>query len=503
MSALIKSLFSRTINRNSGKEKSLFHRIFHCYLLSLFLILNCTTLICKPVIAAELPVQLWLTTPDQKNLLKKQKNRAFDQRGPSENNIVVDASQTYQTMQGFGAAVTDASAILLQQHLSKNKRQQLLTELFGRGIGGVGFDMTRITIGASDFSPTHYSFDDVALGESDNALEHFSIDMHRSSVLPVLKQIKEINPELLIVASPWSAPAWMKTSQSLYQGTLKPELYDVYARFFMRFLQSYATEGVPIFALTIQNEPHFEPTNYPGMRFAPEARADFIGHHLGPMLKAAHSSTKIMDWDHNWDNPQSPLTVLSDPVAYPYIDGVAWHCYAGDVAVQSVVHDAFPDKDAWLTECSGGLWDAKWENALTSLVNNLIIGSTRHWAKGVLMWNLVLDQNHGPHLGGCANCRAMVTVNTDTGKIQRNVEYYAFAHASRFVRPGAKRIASDSNINGLETVAFQNQDDASYVLVVSNSSTQSRVFTVQFEGKFFTYTIPVASVITAVWKQSR
>jgi glucosylceramidase len=320
-------------------------------------------------------------------------------------------------------------------------------------------------------------------------------------LLPVVKRALAVNPNLQIMASPWSAPAWMKTGDSLIQGTLRPEMYDVFSLYMLRYVEAYAAEGVPIFALTLQNEPHFEPADYPGMRLDPPARARLIGRHLGPLLARRGVQTRLIDWDHNWDEPKSPMAVLADPVAYPFVSGVAWHCYAGDVQVQAAVHAAFPDKDAWFTECSGGEWNPHWSGALLWMVRNVVIGATRGWARGVLTWNLALDENHGPHLGGCRDCRGVVTINSASGEVTRNLEYYALAHASKFVRPGAQRIHSGTAVRGLDidTVAFRNADDASIVLIVCNAASQGRRFSVSVDGRTFEYEMPRESVATFTW----
>ncbi|MFA6444704.1 MAG: glycoside hydrolase family 30 beta sandwich domain-containing protein, partial [Sterolibacterium sp.] len=336
-------------------------------------------------------------------------------------------------------------------------------------------------------------------GASDPALENFTIDAARPELLPVTKAALAINPRLKVMASPWSAPGWMKSTDSLVQGTLRPEAYGVFAEYLRRYISAYAAEGVPIFAITVQNEPHFEPKDYPGMRLDPPARARFIGEYLGPLFKQRRIATRILDWDHNWDEANSPLQVLADPVAAPYIAGVAWHCYAGDVAAQTLVHDAHPDKDTYFTECSGGEWAPEWNSSLKWFVHNLIIGSTRGWAKGVLLWNLALDENHGPYSGGCRNCRGVVTIDSASGKVTRNVEYYVLAHASRFVRQGARRIASSGMRDGLENVAFRNGDDGSIALIVLNSVPEARTFSVRHGGATFEYTLPGDSVATFVW----
>jgi len=300
------------------------------------------------------------------------------------------------------------------------------------------------------------------------------------------------------MATPWSAPAWMKTTGSMIKGTLRPDAYQPFAEYFRKFVEAYAAEGIPVHLVSVQNEPHFEPGNYPGMRLEPPARARFIGQHLGPLFARSGFTTQILDWDHNWDQPQSPLAVLNDSVARGYIAGVAWHCYGGDVSAQGTVHDAHPDKDTYFTECSGGAWAPKFGDNLVWTMRNLIIGSTRHWARGVLMWNLALDARHGPHLGGCGDCRGVVTIDSATGAVTRNEEYYAFGHASRFVRPGARRIESGTGVSGLESVAFRNEDDGSIVLIVVNPNAQATRFVVRAGTRVFQADLPAGAVATFV-----
>jgi glucosylceramidase len=234
------------------------------------------------------------------------------------------------------------------------------------------------------------------------------------------------------------------------------------------------------------------------MRMTPRTRAEVVGKHLGPLLAARGMKTQLLEWDHNWDEPWSPLSMLSDATARQYVSGVAWHCYAGDVSAQSQVSRQFPALDVWFTECSGGEWRPQWAETLPWITRNLIIGSTRHGARGVLMWNLALDPQHGPHLGGCKDCRGVVTIDPKDGKVTRNIEYYAFGHASRFVRRDARRIASeggDPKQTGLDHVAFTNPD-GSTALIVANSGPTARRFTVQAPGQRFSYDLPASAVAT-------
>jgi len=451
---------------------------------------------CAPYANSEGDVQAWVTTADRSRLLERE-SLSFAVRAARSNRIDVDPARRYQSIVGFGAAVTDASAWLIQTRLDETQRAALLAELFGRD-GGIGLSFTRIPIGASDFSRSHYSLDDLPTGETDPQLAHFSIEPTRAELLPVLRAARALNPELRIVASPWSPPGWMKTSGSLVHGRLLPEAQSALAIYLVRFSDAFAAEGVPIYALTLQNEPDFDPPDYPGMRLEPAERARIIGQFLGPMLSGRTAAPLILDWDHNWDKPESPLQVLADPHAARYIAGVAWHCYNGNVQAQSTVRAAHPDKDAYFTECSGGEWDADFGSSLRWFVRELIIGSTRGWARGIVLWNLALDEHHGPHAGGCADCRGVVTIDSASGAVTRNVEYYVLAHASRFVRPGAHRIESTSGIKGLPTVAFENTD-GSLALIVLNDAPRQRRFSVRSGNTSFDYALPAGAVATFVW----
>jgi glucosylceramidase len=441
------------------------------------------------------PVRAFLTTADQQNLLAP---GPVGKSAATDAVIRIDPRRQHQRIAGFGAAITEASAWLIRNGLQDAQRDALMRELFTREGNGVGFELTRLTIGASDFSRRHYSLDDMPPGQTDPELQRFSLDPERTDVIPATRQALALNPKLQVMASPWSAPGWMKTTDSLVQGQLRPEFYGAFARYMVRYVDEMKAEGIPIFALTLQNEPHFEPGDYPGMRMTPRTRATVVGQHLGPLLRAKGMQTQILEWDHNWDEPWSPLSMLSDKTARQYVSGVAWHCYAGDVSAQSQVAQHFPELDVWFTECSGGEWKPQWAETLPWLMRNLIIGSTRHGARGVLMWNLALDPQHGPHLGGCKDCRGVVIIDPKTGKVTRNIEYYAFGHASRFVHQGARRVDSHGDVKGLDHVAFTNPDGSTAV-IVSNSAAEARRFTVQAPGQRFSYELPASGVVTFSW----
>ncbi|WP_281884626.1 carbohydrate-binding protein [Paenibacillus sp. YYML68] len=443
-------------------------------------------------------VSVWLTTGDKNKLLSSEADLTFGpDPTPLEYTINIDENVTYQQMDGFGASMTDSSAWVLFHALDESKRVEVMKQLFDP-VDGAGFSYIRVPLGASDFALSHYTYNDVPEGESDPNLERFSIDHDKAYIIPLLKQALQFNPSLKFMGTPWSAPAWMKENQSLFKGKLKPENYAVYAQYFVKTIQAYEQEGITFDAVTLQNEPHYEPSNYAGMRMEPEDQAAFAKH-LGPAFEAANMDTKIIIWDHNWNESGYPIEVLNDAEAKRYIAGSAFHGYAGSVESQSFVHDQHPDKGIYFTESSGGAFAPIFGDNLIWDVQNLIIGATRHWAKTSLKWNLALDQNHGPFIGGCEDCRGVVTVNTDTEEVTYNEEYYAFAHASKFVVPGAVRIKSNTyGAGSIEDVAFKNPD-GSKVLIVLNSSKESKLFKVRWGGQSFNYELPAGAVATFKW----
>ena len=441
---------------------------------------------------------MWLTTADETQKLAPQPIIAA--AGPASGNeaVAIDTAKHFQKVHGFGAAMTDASAQLLSR-LPTSKRKAIMAELFGRGPNGLGLSFTRLTVGASDFSTSDYSYDDTPGNVADPELRYFTIEPARKYVLPRVREALAINPQLLVMISPWSAPAWMKTTRSLIKGQLVPQYYPAFANYLARTVKAFGREGVPVSMLTIQNEPNFEPDNYPGERVDPEQRAEVIGHYVGPRFKALGIRTQILDWDHNWDHPEMPLAVLADPVARRYISGVAWHCYEGDVPAQSKVHDAYPDKDAWLTECSGGGWSPKFAEVLGWMTDKLIIGASNNWSRGTLLWNLALDPAHGPHTGGCSDCRGVMTIDPSTGVITRNVEYYVLGHASRFVLPGAFRVAAVSHGTEVDAAAFLNPDGSRVAILYRKSG--DRPVAIAMDGVSYSIAMPVGSVATVRWSR--
>ncbi len=447
---------------------------------------------------ARATVELWLSTADRRLQLARQADIEMSAQEMAPADIVIDTGKTYQSIVGFGAALTDSSAWLIQNKLDERQRAALLQELFGPP-PNLNLNMTRLTIGASDFSLQHYTLDDLRPGQIDPALEHFNVASNLGDVIPTVREAMAFNPDLHVIASPWSAPAWMKTSANLIGGELLPQFESTYADYLVRYVDTFRRYGIPIFALTLQNEPGFVPITYPGMQVPAATSARIIAQYLGPALAARKPKTVILAWDHNWDEPEQPLSVLSDPDASRYVDGVAWHCYRGYAGVQSEVHRAFPKKDAYITECSGGDWPSSKNGELLWFSRDLLATGLRNWARGVVYWNLALDEKYGPHSGGCDTCKGLVIIDSRTGAVSRNDEYYAFAHFSRFVLPGALRVRSTDTGKGLVNVAFQNAANGSVVLVAVNSNPEARVISVTQDATHFRYALPPQSVATFVW----
>jgi glucosylceramidase len=451
----------------------------------------------RPSFPKTVKVEVYESTTDLQESLQQKEPLTFgDTRLPALT-VSINPSKTYQQMEGFGASLTDSSAWLLFNKLDGPQRKEILQKLFDP-VRGIGLSFIRQPMGASDFALSDYSYDDLPEGQTDPDLNQFSIAHDHAYIIPVLREALAINGRLKIVATPWSAPGWMKTSGSLIDGHLLPARYASFARYFVKFVQSYEAAGVPIYAVTMQNEPLYIPKDYPGMGMSSSEQMSFLRDHLGPAFRDAHLKTKIMVFDHNWNLIDYPITVLADPQAASFAVGTATHCYGGTPAAQEELHSRFPDKGIWLTECSGGDWQA---GRILEEQTRLIISSTRHWAKSVVLWNLALDQDHGPHTGGCKNCRALVTV-TDTvspSTTAVTVDYVAEAHVSKFVVPGAYRIESNTFEHGsLEDVAFRNPD-GSIVLLVLNSSNQAMSFNVGWQGRYFSSSLQEGSVATFVW----
>ncbi len=408
---------------------------------------------------------------------------------------MVDDSQTYQHIEGFGYTLTGGSAILLNR-MRPAAREALLRELISTAGNGIGVSYLRLSIGASDLSDRVFSYNDLPAGQTDPEMTRFSLEPERKDLLPILKQILAINRDIRIMASPWSPPVWMKTNESSKGGSLKPEFYDAYARYFVRYKQEMRKEGIDIDAITIQNEP-LHPGNNPSLLMLPDEQATFIKRSLGPAFAEAGLKTKILIYDHNADRPDYPITILNDPEARKYVDGSAFHLYGGSIEALSEVHRAHPDKAIYFTEqwvgAPGNLaGDLPWH------VRNLIIGASRNWSRTVLEWNLASDPQQRPHTeGGCDQCLGAVTI-APNDEIVRNPAYYVIAHAAKWVRPGSVRIGSNVPAQ-LPNVAFRTPSGQK-VLVVLNEGRTSQTFSIRSGGKAVSATLAAGAVATYVWE---
>jgi len=446
------------------------------------------------------PVHEWLTTGDQASRLARLPDIGFAPTSPSAlQTVSVDDTARFQSIAGFGAALTDSSAWLLSR-LPAATLDATLRSLFSPAAGG-RLSVVRVPLGASDFVVgLPYTYDDQPAGRTDPGLTGFSIARDESYLVPLLRRIRALNPAVKFVASPWSAPAWMKTSGSLVGGTLAAAWEDVYAAYLVRVLKAFAADGVPVDALTVQNEPGWSPPDYPGMTLSEPQEAEFVGRHLGPALRNGRVTVSLLGYDHNWD-PGYPAALLADREAAPYLTGVAFHCYAGDPSAQSTVHGSAPAGSAaiWLTECSSGSWSTDFGANLVWGTRNLVVGGTRNWASAVLWWNLALDPAGGPHTGGCAGCLGVLTVDPSTATVTRNVDYWSLAQATVALRPGAVRVGSTTFGGGdLETTAFRNPD-GTHGLVIVNSGGSARPVRIQWGSQSASTTVPGGAVATFAW----
>ncbi|HPE75617.1 MAG TPA: glycoside hydrolase family 30 beta sandwich domain-containing protein [Draconibacterium sp.] len=434
----------------------------------------------------------YLTKPDKSVLFEKQKTGIAESTETNLPTIDINTGKTFQEMDGFGFTLTGGSAFHINK-MSKEKRQQLLTELFAFDKENIGISYLRISLGASDLDAEVFSYNDLPDGETDFKMEKFSLAPDKKFLIPVLQEILAINPKIKILASPWSPPTWMKTNNATKGGSLKPEFYDAYALYFVKYVQEMQKEGITIDAITVQNEP-LHPGNNPSLLMPAVEQADFIKRSLGPAFKAAGINTKIIIYDHNADKPEYPITVLNDPEAKKYIDGSAFHLYGGVIENVSKVHEAHPDKNLYFTEQWIGApgdfgGDLRWHT------KNLIIGASRNWCKTVLEWNLAADPQQEPHTpGGCTQCLGAVTIDGDA--VTRNPAYYIVAHASKFVRPGSVRI--DSNIPaGLPNVAFKTPEGKIAVIVLNDSEAEQK-FNLKVGDKLFETYLSGGSVGTFI-----
>ncbi|MDP4162184.1 MAG: glycoside hydrolase family 30 beta sandwich domain-containing protein [Bacillota bacterium] len=411
--------------------------------------------------------------------------------------VTIDETQTYQEMDGFGASFTDSSAYLIHQILDNEQRTELMEKLFSHE-KGIGLSVLRNPMGSSDYARKMYSYNDISVGETDLQLEKFTVAHDLEDIIPLLQEAIAINPSIKLMASPWSAPAWMKTSGSMIGGELKEEYYKVYADYFVKYIQAYSEQGLPIYAITPQNEPLYVPDHYPGMLMLPERQADFIKNYLKPNFLKYGLNTKILCYDHNWDRPDYPLAVIDD--VGDAVDGVAWHWYGGEPAAQHQVHIAYPDKEVHFTEGSGGEWIPAFEPAFSNVLRTGI-EILRNDSKSFVLWNMALDEENGPSVPGfgLSTCRGVVTIEQKTKTLTYTLDYYALAHFSKFVQPKAVRIASSSD-EVIRSVAFKNTDGSIVTILFNDSDEMKTVQLIQQENEILHFNLAAKSAMTILKK---
>lgn len=439
-------------------------------------------------------VELWLTNGDKSALLQRQSGQlSFTDLQNNAPSIEVNEEKSYQDIDGFGYCLTGGSAELISK-MGKAEKKAFLKELFATDGNNIGISYLRISIGASDLDPAVFSYDDLPDGQTDPSLAKFSLAKDQEYLIPILKEILTINPNIKLLGSPWSAPVWMKTNKNSKGGSLMPEYYNTYAQYFIKYINGMKAEGITIDAITIQNEP-LHPGNNPSMYMEAKDQAIFIKKSLGPAFAAAGIKTKIIVYDHNCDKPEYPLTILDDAAANKYVDGSAFHLYGGKIDALSQVHNAYPNKNIYFTEqWTGG--PGNFPEYMQWNVENLIIGATRNWSRIVLQWNLASDPAYRPFTpGGCTTCMGAVTI--DGSKVTRNPAYYIIAHASKFVRPGAVRI--ESNLpEDLQNVAFKTPEGKKVVIVL-NTSKEKKNFNIKAKGKIVATALNAGAVGTYIW----
>ncbi len=489
-----------------------------------FLICLLLTSLFFTTFAQQLPVEIeaWVTKSDRSMLFEKLNEKlSFSKKDQGWGlPIIIDESHSMQTIDGFGFALTGGSAELMMK-MSPEARKSLIEDLFSSTNNHIGVSYIRLTIGASDMNSFVFSYDDLKTGETDFKLVKFDLGQDKKDVIPVMKEILNVVRGIKIMASPWSAPTWMKINGKVKGGALKPECYQVYSEYFVKYIQEMKKEGITIDAITTQNEP-INANNTPSMRMSASEQGAFIKNNLGPAFEKAGLITKIILFDHNLDRPDFPLSILNDPDASKYVNGSGFHHYAGDMSAMSILHKAYPDKNLYFTEQMVVERPGSLTIDVASQVKRLIIGSTTNWSKNTILWNLAADPLNNPHTddGGCPMCQGAVTIDGD--KVTRNIAYYVVAHASKFVTPGSVRIhstqpgdmsvsftsdeernevvrvATIENNEVLPNVAFRTPEGKT-VLIVANDSFNISSFRIQFRSQNVTIKLNPGAVGTYVW----
>ncbi len=426
--------------------------------------------------------------------------------------ISVDDAVRYQRFAGVGAAITDTAAWLIKEQLPAVTRTLLMRALYGPD--GIRLNFALLPIGATDFTATGqpYTYDDLPRGQSDPQLQRFSIAHDESYIIPLLRHMVELDPSLKIMATPWTPPAWMKANDSLdnlgSRGTLLPSAYQALANYFVRFIHAYASQGVPITALSPVNEPR-APAPYPSMSFPVSEEEQWITKYLAPALRAANLGQKIYASNTGWGRPEYPQALAASTAKGALSGGIAWHCYDGVPDVMDELHRVAPDVDQIVSECSPGLTPYP--------ISEVLIGSIRNWASTIALWNLALDPRGGPVQPpniGCPHCSGLVTVDEQQHTAKLRLAFYQLGQLSKFVQPGAQRVQSNHFVRyyhtstgyngvtaGVDDVAFVNPD-GTRAMVAYNSSAAPVTFAVRWMGRSFTYRLPAQATVTFIWNRA-
>lgn len=431
------------------------------------------------------------------------------QKAASDTCIVLNPSTRYQVMDGFGAAMTGSTCYNLLQ-MSTEDRHRFLEETFSVE-KGMGYSYVRISIGCSDFSLSEYTCCD------EPGIEHFALQPEEKEyVIPVLKEMLAINPDVKILGSPWTCPKWMKVNNlterkpydSWTSGQLNPSCYKAYATYFVKWVEAFRQEGIPIYAVTPQNEP-LNRGNSASLYMEWKEEQAFVREALGPAFKQAGLNVKIYAFDHNYnyDNVEGqedyPLRMYDDEVTAAFLTGAAYHNYCGNREELNDIRTQRPDKELIFTETSIGMWNdgRNLEYRLMEDMREVALGTVNNWCKAVIVWNLMLDSERGPNReGGCRSCYGAVDIDrTDYATITRNSHYYVIGHLSAVVRPGAVRIGISQAPLQVTHTAFENPD-GTYAYVAMNEGDTARRLEVTDGKHTFCYELPAKSVASFRWK---
>lgn len=453
-------------------------------------------------------VEVWMSRVNEEDTgmewgLSQQPDTAFSAgSGDGEYQIYIDETERYQTIDGFGASLTDASAWLLYKHLGKELGMQesykdVMSRLFARE-SGIGLSLLRQPMGASDYAMAWYTYDDMGPGETDSGLCHFTVAYDEPYIIPCVREaLGASGGRLKVMASPWSPPDWMRDKD----GMLDMAYLESYTDYFVRFIEAYQEHGIPIWAVTPQNEPGYATSKYPSMLMDAVSQGEFIGTYLGPALAARGLQTLIFCYDHNWNFPGLEYieAIYRDATAYRYTAGCAWHWYGEDYTTAYNIADQYPDKGMWLTEGSSGDWSPcfQWRSGFANQMETQI-NYLRAGCKSIIFWNIALDENRGPNLID-NTCRGLVQIESGSGAVTYNTDYFAMGHFSKFIDPGATRVYCSEYSKEIDAVSFENPD-GTHVLVVYNVGAEKKRMSVQWGGHSFTYLVPGMTAVTFRWR---